>query len=132
MGEQRLSDDAIAEVAREIRSSRIRAKYLSQVCADADRRTRLEERIGKQGRWQFGLRTLLILMTFAAVISAGLALSIQMSLRAQLLAERERLRAVQAAELARAALMEAERQRAEATRLREQQASVGQVQPDTD
>ncbi len=106
MSSQQLDEEAILEVARAISHGDIRGKYLSQVCNDPEVRLRLEQRVKLRRRWQFGLRSLFVVMVVAAVVSALLAVSFNSAQRAQRLAERERQRAIQAMKQAQAASMQ--------------------------
>ena len=89
-------EEAILEVAREIRNLDVRAKYLSQVCPDQAIRLRLEQKCKGHRRWQFGLRSLLAVMVVGAVLSTGLAMSYQQALMAEQ-ARRQAIAARQAA-----------------------------------
>ena len=102
MSSQQLDEEAIFEVAREIRNPDIRAKYLSHVCPDHELRSRLAQKCNGHRRWQFGIRTLLAVMVVAALLSAGLAVSLHRAAQAQRMAEQAQRQAIQAAEQAAA------------------------------
>jgi hypothetical protein len=115
MGKQ-LDEESIFEVARAISDRVVRAKYLNHVCSTRrELRERIEERVATWNRksrgrwWQFSLRTLLVVMLVAASLSAGLAISVRATMRAQRMAEMARMEALRAAEQAEAALRQATR-----------------------
>jgi hypothetical protein len=108
MTSRQLDEEAIFEVAREIWKPQIRAKYLDQVGADKELRSRLEERLRHHRRWQFGLRGLFVSMLVAAVLSAGLAAMYQQAMRAQQVEIRARLQAERAMRNAEQARMHVE------------------------
>lgn len=121
MNSEKLNTEAILEVACEIRNPRIRATYLSQVCFDSELRSRLEQRLKTHRRWQFGLRSLFVIMIIASVLMAGLAYSFQAALRAQRMAEMERLRAMEAARQAADAFQQLSQQLGKPTQTAERQ-----------
>jgi len=112
MNNRQLDEAAILEVAREIKNGAIRAKYLSQVCDDPEVRLKLEQRAKVRRRWQFGLRSLFVLMIVAAVMSTFLGITANRALEARRLEENMRRQTMMAAERARAAALQAQPARA--------------------
>jgi hypothetical protein len=96
MTSRQLDEEAVFEVAREIRKPEIRAKYLMQIGADHELCSRLEHRLRTRRRWQFGLRSLFVAMLAVAALSTGLAISFQQVMRAREQEQQARLRAEQA------------------------------------
>ena len=109
MTRRQLDEEAIFEVAREIGKPETRAKYLDQVGADKELRSRLEQRLKTRRRWQFGLRSLFVAMLLAATLSAGLAISFRQAMRAREMERLARRRAAEAMLMAEKALAEAEK-----------------------
>jgi hypothetical protein len=101
MSSPQFDEEAILEVARDIRTPAIREKYLRQVCKDKHSLMRLEQRLKTRAkRWQFSLRSLLVITFLMAICMAvGLMITAQ--------AQRARYQALRAEEMARRAAEEA-------------------------
>jgi hypothetical protein len=93
-------EEAIVEVARDIRNPQIRAKYLRQVLDDEESCRRLEHRIKSRRRWQFSVRTLLLATILMAMLSVGVGISYRQAVRAHQAERIARFRAEQAYRIA--------------------------------